>query len=161
MRQKRYYRSARMTHLLMRVRRSPPSGPWEPTHQKWHRSCWGLVLGHFVQSCMSQLIASCSTQPVEAEIAPSKCPTRCASRCVFREETITGWIPRREKTSFSRSSCVRLCMYSLCVLSVFITLPSLSNLPGLIFDLSPSCSATHVLSIQLYRAILKRWTRAQ
>ena len=159
-RQNRCYRSAQRTHLPMRVHRSPPSGPWVLTHQKWHRSCWGLVLGPSVQSCISQPIASCSTQPVEAEIAPSKSPTRCGSRCVLRGETIRELIPRRAKTSFSRSSCARLCTYCRCVTprSCF---PSLFDLPVLIFDPSPPGSATHVLSIRLYRATLRRSMRVQ
>jgi hypothetical protein len=136
--QNRCYRSAQTTPLLMRVRRSPPSGPWVLTHQKWHRSCWGLVLGPSVQSCISQLIVSCSTQLVEAEIAPSKSPTRCASRCVLRGETIREWIQRRANTSFSRSSCARLCIYSRCVIPVHpLSLALLFKLPGLISDPSP------------------------
>ena len=114
-RQNRCYRLAQTTHMLMRVRHSPPSGPWVLTHQKWHRNCWGLALGPSVQSCISQLIASCSIQPVETEIAPFKSPTRYASRCVLRGETIREWITRRAKASFSRSSCARLCIYSRCV----------------------------------------------
>lgn len=137
-RQNRYYRSAQTTQLLMRVRPSPPSGPWVLTHQKWHRSCWGLVLGPFVQSCISQLIASCSTQPVEAEIAPSKSPTGCASRCVLRGETIREWIPRRANTSFSRSSCARQCIYSRCVITLHpLSLALLFKFPMLIFDPLP------------------------
>lgn len=153
------YRSAQTTHLLMRVRRLPPSGPWVLTHQRWHRNYWGLALGPSVQSCISQPIASCSIQPAEAEIAPSKSPTRCASRCVFRGETIREWIPRREKTSFMRLLCARLCMYSRYVIPLHFLSLAL-QLPGLIFLFITTRSATLVLSIRLYRATLRRSMRA-
>jgi hypothetical protein len=96
-----------MTHLLSRVRHSPPSGAWVLTHRVWYRSSWGLALGLFVRPRACQLTWSCFTRQVEAQTAPYASRIFCASRCVLSGEMRRLSIPRRTNASFSRSLCAR------------------------------------------------------